>query len=79
MFRSTDMTVYDASKILPITTPTKTAAYLIEKIGSTVSGYFHPSLWLSESHDLLVTQGHDGIDTQRPPHRNDSSGQANAS
>jgi len=31
--------------------PTKIAAYLIEKIGSTVSGYFHPSLWLSESHD----------------------------
>src|SRR2546430_2777118 len=32
----------------------KIAACLIEKIGSTVSGYFHPSLWLSESHGLLV-------------------------
>src|SRR2546429_210769 len=42
-------------------TPMKIAAYLIEKIGSTVSGYFHPSLWLSESHGLLVVQRHDGI------------------
>src|SRR5437870_13870351 len=40
----------------------KIAAYLIEKIGSTVSGYFHPSLWLSESHELLVAQGDHGID-----------------
>ena len=38
----------------PEPTPMKIAAYLIEKIGSTVSGYFHPSLWLSESHGLLV-------------------------
>src|SRR5437762_5878927 len=41
----------------------KIAAYLIEKIGSTASGYFHPSLWLSESHELLVTQSHHGIDS----------------
>src|SRR5438067_661244 len=48
-------------------TPMKIAAYLIEKIGSTVSGYFHPSLWLSESHGLLVTQGHQRIDARRAP------------
>ena len=29
--------------------------------------------------NLFVTRGHDGIDTQRPPHWNDSSGQANSS
>src|SRR2546429_155568 len=27
--------------------------------------HFHPSLWLSESHELLVTQGHYGVDTRR--------------
>src|SRR5213595_93387 len=42
--------------------PTKIAAYLIEKIGSTASGYFHLSLWLSESHDLLVAQRFHGIE-----------------
>src|SRR2546421_1475449 len=51
-------------------TPMKIAAYLIEKIGSTVSGYFHPSLWLSESHGLLVTQSHYGIDARSPSCRN---------
>src|SRR6266702_5434746 len=48
-------------------TPMKIAAYLIEKIGSTVSGYFHPSLWLSESHGLLVPQGRHRIDFHRSP------------
>src|SRR2546429_585040 len=43
----------------------KIAAYLIEKIGSTVSGYFHPSLWLSESHGLLVAQGNHRVDARR--------------
>src|SRR5207244_9083311 len=43
----------------------KIAAYLIEKIGSTVSGHFHPSLWLSESHELLVTNGFHGIQPRR--------------
>src|SRR2546429_9505387 len=47
----------------------KIAAYLIEKIGSTVSGYFHPSLWLSESHELLVPQSNHGIEIHRPPRR----------
>src|SRR2546429_308847 len=42
----------------------KIAAYLIEKIGSTVSGYFHPSLWLSESHELLVAKGLDRIEAR---------------
>src|SRR2546429_6747644 len=50
-------------------TPMKIAAYLIEKIGSTVSGYFHPSLWLSESHGLLVTQGHQRIYMRRAARR----------
>src|SRR5437016_13414277 len=43
----------------------KIAAYLIEKIGSTVSGYFHPSLWLSESHGLLVSERLDRIEQRR--------------
>src|SRR5437879_11676318 len=47
----------------------KIAAYLIEKIGSAASGYFHPSLWLSESHELLVSQGNHRIDAHRPPCR----------
>src|SRR5207302_5656319 len=51
----------------PEPTPMKIAAYLIEKIGSTVSGYFHPSLWLSESHELLVPQRDHRIDSRRPP------------
>src|SRR6266513_3516451 len=45
-------------------TPTKIAAYLIEKIGSAASGYFHPSLWLSESHELLVAKGLDRIEAR---------------
>ena len=53
----------------PHFTPMKIAAYLIEKIGSTVSGYFHPSLWLSESHELLVTQRRHRIHTHCPPRR----------
>src|SRR5207253_1677217 len=54
----------------------KIAAYLIEKIGSTVSGYFHPSLWLSESHELLVAQRFDGIELGRldgRPHADEQS------
>ncbi len=47
-------------------TPTKIAAYLIEKIGSAASGYFHPSLWLSESHDLLVKLAPLGISIRAP-------------
>src|SRR5207253_29712 len=42
----------------------KIAAYRFEKIGSTVSGYFHPSLWLSESHRLLVPEGDKWIDVR---------------
>src|SRR6266566_800560 len=34
-----------------------------QSIGAWV--HFHPSLWLSESHELLVTQGHYGVDTRR--------------
>src|SRR5213080_5183728 len=50
----------------------KIAAYLIEKIGSTVSGYFHPSLWLSESHELLVTQSHNRVDARGAPSRQEA-------
>src|SRR5437899_4051122 len=56
----------------------KIAAYLIEKIGSTVSGYFHPSLWLSESHELLVAQRFDGIELGRLDGRPHAEKQANA-
>src|SRR5437016_2316697 len=52
-------------------TPMKITAYLIEKIGSTVSGYFHPSLWLSESHGLLVPQSRHRIDSCRPSSRDE--------
>src|SRR5436309_8919337 len=58
-------------------TPMKIAAYLIEKIGSTVSGYFHPSLWLSESHGLLVTEGLDRIKPGGFPGRINSKHHAN--
>src|SRR5947199_1099708 len=34
---------------------------LKQSIGAWV--HFHPSLWLSESHELLVTQSHHGIDS----------------
>src|SRR5437016_14520495 len=54
----------------------KIAAYLIEKIGSTVSGYFHPSLWLSESHGLLVPEGDKWIDVRGAAGRQQARDQA---
>src|SRR5437660_11427420 len=58
-------------------TPMKIAAYLIEKIGSTVSGYFHPSLWLSESHGLLVAKGLNGVEFGRLHRRQPAADHAN--
>src|SRR5205814_8004815 len=31
--------------------------------------HFHPSLWLSESHDLLVAQSHNRVDPRGSPRR----------
>src|SRR5207249_7160224 len=62
----------------PWVTPMKIAAYLIEKIGSTVSGYFHPSLWLSESHELLVAERLNRIEPRRFDRRIHSKKQAHA-
>src|SRR5713101_8161499 len=41
------------------------AAQTVRHLGA----HFHPSLWLSESHDLLVTQGDYRVDTHGPTGR----------
>src|SRR6267142_910776 len=50
------------------TTPTKEARKLLIPQDRD-AGCFNPSLWLSESHDLLVAQRLDWIDARRAPRR----------